>query len=337
MPAELVSHAVVGLAPVLTFLAALLYLDSYQLVSPRLVVAVVACGLLAAALCYVLNGLLLRATSLDVQGFARYVAPVTEELAKALAVVALVRFHRIGFLVDAAILGFAAGTGFAIVENALYARLLSDAGLGTWIVRGFGTAIMHGATTATFAIMGLTLLERTERPALAWLPGFVVAVAIHAAFNRMFVSPRAAALAVVLVLPPLLYFVYRRSERAVGDWLGRGFDADAQMLELIGSGKLPDSPTGRYLSSLRKRFRGPVVADILCYLRLHKELALRAKGILMMRENGFETPVDEETHAKFAELRYLEKSIGRSGLLALKPLLHMSRKDLWQLYMLGDR
>jgi len=48
------------------------------------------------------------------------------------------------------------------------------------------------------------------------------------------------------------------------------------------------SPAGRYLSSLRKRFRGPVVADLLCYVRLYTELALRAKGMMMMRENGFE-------------------------------------------------
>ena len=54
----------------------------------------------------------------------------------------------------------------------------------------------------------------------------------------------------------------------------------------------------------------------------------------MMRENGFETPVDEETRAKFAEMRYLKDSIGKTGLLAIHPMLHMSHKDLWQLYML---
>jgi hypothetical protein len=36
-------------------------------------------------------------------------------------------------------------------------------------------------------------------------------------------------------------------------------------------------------------------------------------------------------------MRYLEKSIGRTGILALQPMLHMSQKDLWQLYMLGKR
>ena len=63
------------------------------------------------------------------------------------------------------------------------------------------------------------------------------------------------------------------------------------MLELINSGRLSDSPVGRYLHTMKARFRGPVVADLLCYLRLYTELALRAKGILMMRENGFDVPI----------------------------------------------
>jgi hypothetical protein len=106
------------------------------------------------------------------------------------------------------------------------------------------------------------------------------------------------------------------------------------MLSLINSGGLSDSPVGRYLTQLKEKFQGPVVADLVCYLRLHTELALRAKGVLMMRENGFEVPIDEPTREKFVEMTYLEKSIGATGRRALQPMLHMSHKDLWQLYML---
>ena len=58
------------------------------------------------------------------------------------------------------------------------------------------------------------------------------------------------------------------------------------------------------------------------------------KCILMMRESGFEATIDEATRAKFAEMRYLEGSVGRTGLLALGPLLHGSNRDVWQLKML---
>ncbi|MBE7523260.1 MAG: PrsW family intramembrane metalloprotease [Burkholderiales bacterium] len=336
MSGTLLSHALVGLLPVVLFLLVLLWLDSYKLVSMRLVLAVTLCGVAAAVACYFVNGWLVGVLALDVATYARTLGPAVEEAAKGLVVVALIRANRVGFLVDAAICGFAVGAGFAMVENLQYQRLLPDAGLATWIVRGFGTAIMHGGVTAIFAMMGLTLLEKAERAGIAaFVPGYALAVALHAAFNLLGGSPRAATLAVLLVLPPLMFVVFQRSERAVGAWLGRGFDADAAMLASINSGRFADSPAGRYLESLRRRFRGPVVADLLCYLRLHTELALRAKGVLMMRENGFDAPVDEATRDKFAEMDYLESSIGRTGLLALKPMLHMSHRDLWQLHMLG--
>jgi len=326
--------AILALLPVMTFLAALVALDSYKLVKLRMVLGVVACGMAAGAVCYWLNGFALGALPIEFRTYTRYVAPLVEELVKALVLVALIRTHRVGFLVDAAICGFAVGTGFALIENLQYLlRLAPETGLGLWIVRGFGTALMHGGASAIFTVSSVAMLERAGGWR-AFVPGFALAVVLHSAFNHLF-SPLVATLAIAGALPLLLYAVFARSERAVGDWLGKGFDADAEMLALINSGNFSDSPLGRYLHTLQDRFRGPVLADLLCYLRVHTELALRAKGILLMRESGFEVPVDEATREKFTELEYLEKSVGKTGLLALRPLLHMSHKDLWQLYMLG--
>jgi RsiW-degrading membrane proteinase PrsW (M82 family) len=333
-----VAHALVGLLPVLLFLLVLVWLDSYKLVSMRLVVTVMVWGVLAAVACYLVNGALIPRTGLPIEAYARYVAPLVEEVAKALVIVALIRTHRIGFLIDAAILGFAVGAGFAIVENLQFQRMLPGAGIATWLVRGFGTAIMHGGVTATFAMMSLASVERSRLPPfVSFVPPLALAVGLHAAYNHLAGVPMVATLVVLVVLPAVMAYVFARSERAVGDWLGRGFDADAAMLASINSGHFADTPTGRYLDTLRRRFQGPVVADLLCYLRLHTELALRAKGVLMMRENGFDMPVDDATRDKFAEMDYLESSIGKTGLFALKPMLHMSHRDLWQLHMLGKQ
>ena len=330
------SHVLVGLVPVACFLAALFYFDSYRLVKLSWVVAIVACGAVAAGASYLLNAAILDVVKIDLVHYSRYVAPIIEELAKALIMVALIYAHRTGFLVDAAIFGFAVGTGFAMVENLYFLKLISGAGFGIWFVRGFGTAIMHGGTTAIFGVMGLAMLEKTKQTRIvALVPGFVLAVLLHSGYNHLSGSPHLSALAAIIVLPPILYLVYERSEKAVGDWLGSGFDADTEMLELINSGRLSSSPVGQYLATMKGKFNGPVVADLLCYLRLYTELALRAKGILMMRESGFDPPIDEATQAKFAEMRYLEGSIGKTGLLAIQPMCHMSHKDLWQLYMLG--
>ena len=337
MSAHLIGPVLVGLLPVLSFLGVLLYLDSYKLVKLRDVIVVVAFGAAMAVATYLVSTQVLGVVDLQFRTFSRYFAPVIEEILKGMLMLVMIRTHRIGFLVDAAIFGFAVGTGFGLAENLYYLNLFPNAGIGTWILRGFGTAIMHGGATALFAVMGLALLERAERAGVtAFLPGLTIAVVLHSAFNHFFLSPLVSTVGIVLVVPPLLYAVFERSDRALGSWLGRGFDSDTEMLALINSGQLSDSPMGRYLHTLKDKFKGPVVADLLCYLRLTTELALRAKGVLMMRESGFEVAVDEATKEKFAELRYLESSIGQTGRLALQPLLHLSHKDLWQLYMLKE-
>ena len=73
---------------------------------------------------------------------------------------------------------------------------------------------------------------------------------------------------------------------------------------------------------------------MLCYLRLLTELSLRMKGVLMLRASGFPVKRDAEVAEKLAEMHYLQESIGKTGELALAPLLHRSPQDLWQLQAL---
>lgn len=119
------------------------------------------------------------------------------------------------------------------------------------------------------------------------------------------------------------------------EWLELDFDEDALLVQQITSGEFSETKVGRFLQDLKSRFEGPVVVDMLCYLRIYTELALRAKGLLLMRENGLDVEIGERTKEKFAELEYLESSIGTTGKLAIKPFLQMSRKDLWQFYVLS--
>jgi RsiW-degrading membrane proteinase PrsW (M82 family) len=332
---ELLLRAAIGLLPVVCFLVALMAMDSYKLVSLRLVAAVIALGAASAGLSYVANVAMLAGLGLDLDIYARSVGPLFEEIAKGLVIVILLRTHRIGFLVDAAILGFAVGTGFAVVENLYFLEELAHANVGVWIVRGFGTALLHGGVQAIFAVMLLAISDRRGKLDFgALLPALGAAWLLHAAFNQFVLPPIWQTLAMLVVLPPVMMFVFARSEKAVSHWLGEGFEADRHLLEVLDSGLFRGSPQGVYLRGLRAHFSGEVVADMLCVLRLHVELALRAKGLLLMRENGIEVPMDEDTRARFEELRYLEKSVGPTGMRALRPLLHVSPRDLWQMYML---
>ena len=332
---ELVTRGCIALLPVVAFLGVLLYLDSYKIVRLRNVLLATGVGAVAAGLSYFLNEALLARLAIDFASYTRYVSPLLEETLKALVLVYLIRTHRVGLLVDGAIVGFAVGTGFAVAENLYYLASRADPTTALWVVRGFGTAVMHGGAMAVFAVASVGFAE--SRPGLGYLafvPGFGLAVLLHSAFNHLLLWPVFSTLAILAALPALLYWVFGKSEQALREWLRADFDSDVDLLAMIRSPDFQDTQVGRYLQSLRAKFPGEVMADLICYIRLHAELALRAKGLLMMREHGFEPEIDAETRASFEEMRYLEASVGRTGMRALQPVLQMSRKDLWQFYML---
>jgi protease PrsW len=326
-----------ALVPVLLFAAVLYAMDSFKLVRPPAVVTAMAAGAGAAFICVPLHEWLLASSGVDQQAFIRYVAPLTEEVFKAVFVVALVARRRVGFLVDAGVLGFAVGAGFALVENVLYLHALPGAPTTLWLVRGVGTAVLHGAATAMFAMISRTLADRhPDRLRLVFWPGLAAAVAVHSAFNHVPLPPVAMTALMLAVLPPLLLLVYTRSERVTREWVGAGLDLDLELLQLVRSEAFGFTRFGSYLRDLRGQVPGQLVADMYCLLRLELELSIQAKAMLMAREAGLAVPVDEDLTAALTEVDYLQASIGKTGMLALKPLRVSSHRDQWHRYLLSQ-
>lgn len=124
----------------------------------------------------------------DVFGFL-VAAPFVEEAAKGLAVrTARGSVHSAS---DGLVYGAAAGFGFSAMENLLY-------GLSYWvyatqegidpngsllliIVRSFSSSLFHASASAAVGY-GITKAWLTARP-YAYLPFYLLAVAMHAAFN----------------------------------------------------------------------------------------------------------------------------------------------------------
>ncbi len=328
----------VSVLPVFLFLAALVLIDSYKLVALRAILLSAGAGALAGLASWGVNVILRPALDLGPAPYSMYVAPVVEESLKATFVIYLLSRSKVGFVVDAAIHGFGIGTGFAFLENLYYLQVNPGAPVWTWVVRGFGTAIMHGGATAILAMVTRTLHHRLDGFRLRLLlPGLIVAVVLHSLYNHFLLQPLLATALIILVFPWLSIAVFQHSERETQAWLGAGFDTDQELLRAVRAGQVSGTPVGKYLQTLRSRSSPEAIVDMMCLLRLRAELAVRAKGVLMMREAGFDTEPDPTLKGKFEELRYLERSIGKTGLLALHPFLHTSTRDLWQLNVLSDR
>ncbi|MGZ5989013.1 MAG: PrsW family glutamic-type intramembrane protease [Rhizomicrobium sp.] len=325
----------VALAPVTFFLYALVHLDSFKLVRLTFVLQMLAAGALLAGVGYVVNSAISTGFGISTVDYSRFVAPVVEELLKASALMVLFAMNRIGFRVDAAIVGFAIGTGFSMAENAYLLHVLTQANITVWIFRGFGTAMMHGGATAIFAIMAQTLIEKQPRLGpLDLLPGLALAIFLHAAFNYYPHQIVLSTAASFIVLPAILLMIFAKSEEQIHTWLLTDYESHQHLLFEIESGEFVNDEAGRFITNLAQRFSGAHAADMFEYVKLHTELVLRAESIDLAQEHGGRATLTGADDAKFDRLHALEKRIGRTALAALGPHLKFSRKELFEIHAL---
>ena len=263
-----------------------------------------------------------------------------EEFLKAAVLIFLVSRRRIAFLAEAQIYGQAVGAGFAFVENILYLSLFPDIGIGTAIVRGMGTSMLHMGCTSTVVSLWLLLPwnEETQRYDIRWnyLFGillFIPSVAIHYVYNMWLFSPAAQLLAVIAIFFLIYSIVGLISERLTLRWLDVSIQSDVVLLQAIQEGKLCDTHSGMYLETIRERFDPLVFFDMCVYVQLYIELLIAGKSRLMLRDAGLQVEMSAEEKRmhteKLTELRAISARIPRVGHYLLRPILHTSVKNRW--------
>lgn len=323
----MILSAASALVPVLLFLAVLRWVDSYKLTPPRRIATSISFGMLAAAASYFAN------TILDAHPV--FAVPIIEQLAKAPYWVWLIVTARVAFMVDSGICAFGVGAGFALVENILYLQNAETGTLSVSLLRGFGTAFMHGGVDAIAAMVSVYLTERYQSaPLKSFPPGILAAIALHMAFNAGWLPPLYSALAMLILMPLFIIAVFLWGESRFHHWLGDKLDEDIDLLAQMYSADLSSTRAGAYLGSLQRTFAPEILGDMLCLLHLTTELSIYAKGQLLLREAGLEPEPNPFIEDKFEELRFLENSIGPTGLRAIAPLLAQSPRDLWQFHQL---
>ncbi|MBU2554869.1 MAG: PrsW family intramembrane metalloprotease [Bacteroidetes bacterium] len=321
--------------PVLLFLFILYRLDSFKLVKVKMLVMCLLWGMLATFLVYYTNNWLREQLGLKFEDFSRYGAPLTEEIFKVALVVYLISRKKIGFSVDAAIYGFAAGAGFSLAENVFYLLVMNtETGMMVWLLRGFGTAMMHGGCTALFAMIIMDGINRNKPLVLAIFPGLIAAFLIHSVFNHFFLNPFLQTALIFIVLPLVFVVVFQRSNSVLQNWLEIEFNSEVEMLRMIRQGKISHTKAGDYLISLKQHFSPEVLVDLHCYFSLYLELSIKAKRNLMLKENGFPLIEEADIMEKLLEIKMLRKQVGKLGELALQPLVRMNHRELWKLNLL---
>ncbi|MEI6577316.1 MAG: PrsW family glutamic-type intramembrane protease [Bacteroidota bacterium] len=324
------------LLPVLLFGLLLLLLDSFKLIKTKTLLISSIWGLISAWLSLRINVDLIDFSWLKFSDYSRYVAPLLEEFLKMAVFIYLIKKGKVGFMIDGAIYGFAAGALFSVFENITYFMAYEDMNIMVMIIRGFGTALMHGGCTAIILMFTMGSLNTKHRVFAALAKGTLIAAVIHSGYNQLMfvVSPLWLTIAVVISIPLIIMIVFMLNETGLRKWLDVELSQEVELLKMMREGRLGQTKTGEYIISIKKNFSSEVIMDMMNYLRLYSELSLHAKKIILLKETGFPVSRDEETISKLAELKALKKEIGQTGIIAISPVLRMSQKDIWKINML---
>ena len=342
--AEIIDWSV-ALIPVLVLVGLFVWLDVFKLMRLREIAAMLGLGALAAVACYPISGVMLDALPLGFSFYSRIVAPWIEEAVKALPLVALFALNRIGYKLDAVISGFAIGAGFSVVENMIYLTRFPELGATVWMVRGLGTAVMHGCTLALLAAIAHEFAERENREAAgdfnfnpAWfLPGYIAAVALHTVFNQFPDRPLLAMMGAIVVTPILLMAIFQFGTAEAQQWLAAESTKHRAELEALQAGGWPDGTPGQRIAALAKRLGPQATERIRRYWEMKAWLVLQAEQAMLTEASGDVVLDRDKVASAFAEVAAIEAALGRSTMSALKALLPFSRNDEWEVRELRQR
>ena len=334
----------VALLPVLVMLVLFVWLDVFKLMTLWETLGLLVLGMLTAAAAYPVSGTFLDALPLGFSNYSRFVAPWIEELLKGLAVVGLFWFNRIGYKLDAVISGFAIGAGFSVIENIIYLTRFPELAANVWMVRGLGTAVMHGTTAAVLAATAHEFAERETREAasefefnLLWfVPGYLIAVAIHTAFNQFPDRPLIAMIGMLATAPFVIMAIFRFGAVEAQQWLREEREETRTALKAWEAGKYPDDESGRKIAALVSRSDAKTGSLMREYCQLLTWLLLQAEDTLHDQVEDTEK-LHVQGRSAFDRLEKLKRELGKANVAALKALLPFSRNDYWEISELQER
>lgn len=345
MDTDLLLKGAIALAPVVILLLVFDRLDAFNLIPLRDIGLLMGAGGVIAAITFVANWRILDGFPIGFSNYSRYVAPAIEESLKAAPIVAAFAANRLGYKIDAAIAGFALGAGFSMVENAWYLVTIANTNVSDWLVRGFGTAVMHSAATALFAIISHEMTEKQSEARasdykfnpLLFLPGLAVAMVVHSTFNHFPNQPLVIMAITLLLAPMTLFLTLARSESANHQWLSKDRHAHQTLLADIRSGRFAETEQGRAIQTMAASVQHGRGGEAFDYAQLKLELVLRAEELLLASQEGEIADVGANEREMFSRLDVLAGRLGATIVALINAQLGFSRNDLYELDRLRAR
>jgi RsiW-degrading membrane proteinase PrsW (M82 family) len=266
----------------------------------------------------------------------RYSAPILEEILKGLILWYLISRPRFTYFVEGAVYGFAAGIGFAIVENFQYIQSAQSAGLMLALSRVISTNLMHAAATSILGIfLGQARFERTWlRRLLVGLLGLAIAMLLHVGFNNLVTRVDGGLLllyaaATGIAAAGLIAYVIKRGLKSGKTWL----EESLGMTDRVTSGEAAVvtrmESVDDILEPLAERFGDKKAAEIKDFLTKQARLGFMRKSVERLSDERMKRATEEEIVKLRTQVDDARRKVGSYAMLFLRHTFPEDSSPLW--------
>jgi RsiW-degrading membrane proteinase PrsW (M82 family) len=304
------------------FLYGFYVMDRYRIGEYSIVIFSFVWGTVAYLLAVQANNALLHSQILTRSQLLRFGAPVVEEILKGSILLYLVRRPKFTYFVDGAIYGFAAGIGFAVLENFEYIFGHPDVAVTLAISRVLSTNLIHGTGSALIGIgFGLSRVERSRlRRWLIPLAGLLMAMSLHSGFNNMVNDGVALAFAFVAGLggAALIYAAMRRGlqeeKRWIEDSLGMADGVTTNEAAIVNRIESMD----KILAPIATRFGHQTATRAEEFLSIQARLGIKRKTLGLIQDPKMLAAIEADMAGMRAKMDVARRAVGAYAMLYLR-------------------
>jgi RsiW-degrading membrane proteinase PrsW (M82 family) len=337
---QIISLALATIIPIV-FLYFLYTMDFYGTGSYQTVLLCFAWGFVAFGLAYAISQVAVYGGAYLISGDAwvRFAAPVAEEILKALILIYLVRRSNFTYFVDGAIYGFAAGIGFAVIENWSYVASYGEAGLGVAIGRVLSTNLVHGTASALVGItLGSSRFQKFRGRIALLLLGWAVGMTLHIGFNNL-VSSQAAgsflllyAAAVGFIGTGFIAFMINRGLKEQKAWIEETLSKSGEEFRVTqGEAAVVNrlSDIEELLQPIALQFGDEKAKQCERFLFLQARMSIKQKTLEKLTDENMKRAVEAEIVQLRTEMDEARRSVGAYCMLYIRNIFPQDTSPIW--------
>ena len=316
------------------FLVALRTFDLHKTAKFGINIATLICGVIAYLLAAQINPAVANTGWLEWKQVVRYVAPVVEEILKAIILIYLVNRADFNYIVDGALYGFGAGIGFAIIETVEYVQGNLESAMVIALARVFSTNLMHATSSG---LIGTALAFHRgstdkRRGMFAIVGGYLLAIFFHGLFNTMVNAGTFLVFAIVygVVGAALIWFAIRHGMDAQRGWVGEKLGMqDRVTKEETRAVTSIDTMVETLIEPFRERFGDEKVPLVKELMYKQAEMGIKRKLLDATPSPTKHKEVEDIIQGLYKEMEILRKGIGMYQMMFVREVYLGQDIRLW--------